>query len=305
MAGTTLTSLAGKLFSQQALVAATKAVFPISTIAHRYAEAETAPGSQIVVPLFDVPAAKDFDPDDADYTSGTGTVSGVPINLDIHLFQGFNFTDYDFAQCPVAFWKGAGEAIGRALGLGIAAKVVGLINKTNVKKSATNEVVLASLAEKKSSLANLLNTAEAAGFDPAKSTLMLGGKLFSEAIALMDANVYGGPEAVRQGSLAPGCYGFGHIVRCNAFSAATGENLTGAIVAEGALGYCSAPLEPQGKAGLDEYGFATDPDSGLTIGFRRFSTQANGKNHFVGEVLMGAKLTQPTKVVRLVSAATA
>lgn len=306
MAGTTLTSLAGKLFSEQALIEATKAVFPISTIGHRYVETESAPGTQIIVPLFDVPAAKDFDPDaGADYTSGSGTASGAPINLNIHLFQGYNFTDYDFAQCPVAFWKGAGASIGRALGLGIAAKVVGLINKTNIPKSATNEVVLASLAEKKSSLANLLNTAEAAGFDPARSTLMLGGKLFSEAIALMDANVYGGPEAVRQGSLAPGCYGFGHIVRCNAFSAATGENLTGAIVAEGALGYGSAPLEPQGKAGLDEYGFATDPDSGLTIGFRRFSTQANGKNHFVGEVLMGAKLTQPTKVVRLVSAATA
>lgn len=304
MAGTTLTSLAGRLASQEALIAATREIFQISDIAHRYAEAESAQGASIVVPLFNVPTAKAFAPPTTNYMSTDGTVSGVPINLDMHYFQGFKFADIDFAQCPVGFWKGAGEAIGKALGKAIAGNVVGLINKANVPKSATNEKVLAA-ADNKKAIAALTVAAEDADFDPAKATLLLSGKLFSELCAVMDANVYGGPEAVRAGSLAPGCYGFGRIRRCNALSTATGENLTGAILSDDALGYACAPLEPQGKAGLDEYGFATDQASGLTIGFRRFADNANGTNYMVGEVLMGAKLLQPTKVVRLVSAATA
>lgn len=303
MAGTTLTSLAGRLAANEALVAATHEIFQLSGVAHRYTEAENAKGASIVVPLFNVPTAKDFNPPSVNYTSTDGNVEGVPINIDKHLFQGFKFSDVDFTQCPVSFWKGAGEAIGRSIGRGIASHVLSLINKTNIPKSATNEKVLA--AATKSAIAALTTATEEADFDPSKATLLLNGKLFSELCAVMDANVYGGPEAIRAGSLAPGCYGFGRICRCNGLSTDSGEKLTGAILSDDALGYACSPLEPQGKASLDEYGFATDQASGLTIGFRRFADVPNGVNYMVGEVLLGAKLIQPTKVIRLVSAATA
>ena len=295
-----IASLAGKLFAEEALVAATMAITPVSRFAHRYVEAENGKGASITVPLFDVGAAKDFG---GDYTASAGSAKGVEIAINTHLFDNKEYTDRDFAQCPVAFWKGAGAAVGKSIGLGIAKKVVGLINKTNVKKDATHEVIFGTATKK--GLAGLSVNAEKAGLDPAECTLLLGGKLFTETLAEMDSHIYGGDEAVKRGELTGGLYGFGHVMRCNCFTDGAGENLLGAIVHNSAIGYASSPLAPESKNVLEEYGFQTDPASGLTIGFRRFGVNTSGKNYMIGEVLMGEALVQPNAIVRLVSAATA
>ncbi|MEG0803933.1 MAG: hypothetical protein RSF90_03140, partial [Pygmaiobacter sp.] len=176
MAGSTLTSLAGRIVSQEAIVEATKSITAVADFAHRFNEAETARGSVVVVPLFNVPVAKDFNPPNVKYTSAGGTVAGVEIPISDHIFEGFKFTDKDFAQCPVGFWKGGGAAIGRSLGLAIAQKIVGLINKTNVPKSAENEFVLGKIT--KNSISDLVNRAELADIDASKSTLLLGGAAY-------------------------------------------------------------------------------------------------------------------------------
>ncbi len=299
---TTMTSLAGKLFAEEMLVAAVKGVVPISKFAHRYTEAERSEGGEITVPVFAVGTAQTFA---GDYTKNAGTADGVPIPLNKHFFDPKVYTDEDFQKCPVAFWKGAGRAVGKSISRSIAAEVCGLINKTNIPKSDANEKVLAVSSLTKKTLAALTETAEAADFNPAEATLLCSGDLFTTILSLMDANVYGGPEAVRKGSLAEGCYGFGNIMRCNALTTASGENLVGAIVHNDALGYAGAPLMPQSRQVLEEHGLATDEPSGLTIGIRRFGVNTSGKNYIIGEVLMGSKVLQPTKIVRLVSTATA
>ena len=301
---TSLTSPNLIFSADKAIIASRKALAKIAFFATDFSAEAVQPGTTMKIPVFKHGVASEFNASTNNYEKVDGSVIYPDVTFDHHVKHTFGFTDKDFTLVDgTNFWGKSGKASGVAISKAISSSVSALINKTNIPKSATNEVVYTAVS--KTTIAQLRDTCAKADIDPGETVLLLTPKLFADLLATLDANVYGGPEAVRQGSLAPGCYGFGHIDRCNAFSSAAGENLTGAIVAEGALGYCSAPLEPQGKAGLDEYGFATDPDSGLTIGFRRFTTQATGKNHFIGEVLMGAKLVQPTKVVRLVSAATA
>ncbi len=297
-----MTSLAGQLFAEDMIIAATKGITAVKDFAHRFTEAERGIGAEIVVPVFAVAAAKDFA---GDYTQGAGSAEGVAIPLNTHLYDSKVYTDEDFQKCPVAFWKGAGKAIGKSIALGIAKNVCGLINKTNIVKDATHEKVITAASLTKKALADLTTLAENADFDPAEATLLCSGDLFTAILALMDANVYGGPEAVQKGELAEGCYGFGKIKRCNALSTASGENLVGAIVHQDAIGYGGAPLMPQSTNILEEFGMITDPESGLTIGMRRFGEAKSGKNYIAAEALFGSKLLQPTKAVRLVSAATA
>lgn len=283
MAGTTLTSLAGTIFAEEGLITAMNAIAPIKEFAHRFTEAEKAAGSTIKIPVFTAKAAQDFD---GDYTKNADAAEGVDLLIDKHKFDSKVYSDTDFAQCPVAFWKGAGQAVGKSVGLGICKTVTDLITTDTL--TGTGAVFSPSAGTKKQ-LAALSAQCEKNDFNPAESILLCSGDVYTQILSLMDAHVYGGPEAIREGSLLPGLYGFKRIVRCPTLT------VNAAVVHCDAIGYGGALLAPQSKAVLEEFGYTQDEASGLAIGVRRFGVNTSGKNYIVGEILMGAKLLQPTK----------
>ena len=75
--------------------------------------------------------------------------------------------------------------------------------------------------------------------------------------------------------------------------------MNGAIICDTAVGVASRYLFPGTEGAYPQAWVATD-DSGFTIGYRRFMDLATGSNKFAGDVLFGAKLLQPSKIVRLV-----
>jgi hypothetical protein len=283
MATTTLTSLAGNIFAEEALIAATLAAAPVKAFAHRFMESEREKGATITVPVFAVKEAQDFD---GDYTKNADTADGTKIPLEKHLFDSKVYTDTDFAQCPVAFWKGAGKAVGKSVGLGICKTVTDLI--TTEKLTGQGGSFNPTTGTKKT-LAALTEKCEANNFNPAESILLCSGAMYTQILSLMDAHVYGGPEAIRHALLPEGLYGFKQIVRCPTLT------VNGAVVHCDAIGYGGTLLEPQSKSILEEFGYVQDEASGLTIGIRRFGEAKSGKNYIVGECLFGAKLVQPSK----------
>lgn len=283
MAMTTLTSLAGTIFAEEAIVAATQAAAPVKAFAHRFMESEREPGATITVPVFAVKEAQAFA---GDYTANAASAEGTKIALETHLFDSKVFTDTDFAQCPVAFWKGAGQAVGKSVGLGILKTITNLLTADNL--TGTGGAFNPTSGTKKT-LAALTEKCEANDFDPAQSILLCSGAMYTQILSLMDAHVYGGPEAVQKALLPEGLYGFKQIVRCPTLT------VNGAVVHCDAIGYGGTLLEPQSKNILEEFGYVQDEASGLSIGIRRFGVPTSGKNYIVGECLFGAKLVQPTK----------
>lgn len=109
----------------------------------------------------------------------------------------------------------------------------------------------------------------------------------------LDANVYGGSEAIRLG-IIPGLYGFkGFVCTSN-----LPEGTNGAIICDSAIGVASRYLYPGTEGAYPEAWSATDED-GFTIGYRRFMDLCTGTNKFAADVLFGAKILQPSKIVRL------
>ena len=73
----------------------------------------------------------------------------------------------------------------------------------------------------------------------------------------------------------------------------------GAIICDTAVGVASRYLYP-GTEGAYPQAWSTTDEDGFTIGYRRFMDLATGSNKFAADVLFGAKLLQPSKIVRLV-----
>ncbi len=118
---------------------------------------------------------------------------------------------------------------------------------------------------------------------------------FATVLGQLDSNIYGGSEAIRLG-VVDGLYGF------KAFVCAPNlpEGVDGAIICDTAVGVASRYLFPGTEGAYPQAWSATD-ESGFTIGYRRFMDLATGSNKFAGDVLFGAKILQPSKIVRLVS----
>lgn len=283
MALTSMTTLAGSLFAEELLVAATNEIAAVKEFAHRFTEAERGRGATITIPVFASKAAATFA---GDYTDNADNADGTVINLSTHLYDSKVYTDVDFNQCPVAFWKGAGAAVGKSIGLGICKTVTDLVTAANLTGTGA---VFSPTSGTTKQLAALSAQCEKNDFNPAESILLCSGEVYTHILSLMDAHVYGGPEAIRAGSLLPGVYGFKRIVRCPTLT------VNAAVVHCDALGYAGTILEAQSKNILEEFGHVQDEGSGLAIGIRRFGEAKSGKNYIAGEVLMGAALLQPSK----------
>lgn len=279
-----------KIAAEKAIETAQKAITPLKDFAVSFTAAESTKGSAIRVPVFNVGGAAEFDAESNNYEGTTQGVTGVDVNLNNHFVKSVFYTDRDFVECDVKFFEGAGKAIATVLAKGAVDQVMGLINETNVTAKST--MTLASYADKKN-VANLYKIADDNGLNPVDCVLLLTPAAFAAILANLDANVYGGDEAIKNGYV-PGLYGFKSVIMCNAL----GTGMTGAIVHSEAIGVAGRYLAPDGSA-YSEIGQVTDEHTGLTIGFRRFANPATGKRYIAGEMLYGAALVQPTKIVRL------
>ena len=300
---TSLTSPALVFATDKAIIAARKALAKVGYFATDFSADAVQPGTTMKIPVFTPGAASAFNASTNNYETTDGSVAYVAVTFDHHVKHTFQFDDKDFTLANgTNFWANAGRASGNALAKAIAAAVSALINKTNIPKSATNEAVFASVT--KTTVAKLRDACAKADIDPGETVLMLTPTLFADLLATLDANVYGGPEAIRYG-IVDGLYGFKAVMENGDLSASTDEKLNGCLIPTDGLVVAGRQVPVLSPTVYEEIGTTRDEVSGLVVGVRRHGDPATGANYLTHEALLGAALTQPGKCVRLVSAATA
>lgn len=278
-------------------------------------------GSTMLVQFFDDGTAGAFNRNSNNYGNADGKSSFIPVKFSNHLKKTFEFTPEDYLNIGSQRFERAGEACGRAISRGILHATVKLINPTNIPTSGTdtkteedgtilgtqlefgafNEKVCGTTKFTKDYVAEDLGEAcDAADIDAAESVLLLNGKEYGQLLATLDAHVYGDPAAIQAGRIA-GLYGFRAVVKVDSLTTVAGGNLRGAIVPANAIGLAGRVVPVLNPQEYQEVGTVTDDLSGLVIGFRRGGDWKTDVSDLTGECLFGAKLLQPTKIVRLVS----
>lgn len=112
-------------------------------------------------------------------------------------------------------------------------------------------------------------------------------------MSTLDANVYGGPEAIRKGMIE-GLYGFKAVMMTGALP----EGFKGLIVPYGVAGVVTRVNTPTIN-GYDNV-WTVEDSNGIGIGFRSFEHLCYGKALLGGDILVGAKVLQNGKAIRLV-----
>ena len=279
--------LALKAASESAVMAAHKNLAKLSLFAKNFSELQGVPGKSIAVPVYDLSAAAAFVAGTNDYGTGANEIGGELITLDQHLVKSVTITDVEEAETGIRWATDTSYALADMLTRGVNDYVFGLINATNVTLSADTPTT-------KATVAGLYAIAENNDIPVDQCIVALKPTQFAGVLSALDYTVYGSDDAIRNGVI-PGLYGFkGFVCAPN-----LPDGTNGAIICDTAVGVASRYLFP-GTEGAYPQAWAATDDSGFTIGYRRFMDLNAGANKFAADVLFGAKLLQPNKIIRLV-----
>ena len=276
-----------KTTSEFALQALHARLAPVQDFAHNFRDLEDRKGAAIVIPTFNLSAAADFDPVSNNYFSGVNEIDAATVTLDKHVHKSLMITDRNLAETEVQFNRDGGIAIGDTLGRALYKYVVDMINDVNVTKSAT-----VTLTTKKA-FADLFGTVYTNELDIDQTVLMLTPDNFATLLGTLDSNVYGSRDAITGGRI-PGLYGFAAVVCAPNMQ----SGLKGALVDKNSIGIAARYLEPMPGAYVEAWK-ASDPISGLPIGFRLAADLASGQRYLDGEFICGAKIIRKDGIVLL------
>lgn len=277
-----------KVTAQSAIQELSFKLAPVSEITHNYAELEGRKGDSVLIPDFSkIDEAGEFDPSSNNYFGGTNEVDSQTVSLDKLFVKSLMFTDRDFGDTEVQFFRDGGIAIANKIASLTNGYVFGMINDTNV----TNTETLGSVT--KNTVANLYKVAADKDISVGDAVLCLNPLKFSQLLAILDSSTYGGPEAIRRG-VVPGLYGFKSVICSNKLPTGT----VGAIIGLGTIAVVNRYNAP-GIAGAYPMVERTTDANGFTIGFRYGTDLAKGYNYLAADCLVGAKVLDNTKIVRL------
>ena len=278
--------LAMKVAAEKSIEAMHAAMAPLSLFAHDYTELDGRKGEAIAVPVINLSASGEFDPDTNNYCAGGNLPDGQLVTLNHHFVQSASITDRQIAATNFNWLGDLAAAQARQLGRDVNKAVMQMFNDTNITLSATLDVT------SKEAIASLVKTAADNDINPADAIVILGSADFYKVLSKLDSNVYGGTEAIRDGYIS-GLYGFYGFVQSTFLPA----GVKGVIVSRDAVGLASRYLEPMADTYTDTWR-ATDGDMAI-IGVRVFGQKCSGMRYVASECLFGCKILQKDKIVLL------
>lgn len=282
-----------KAASEYAVFAAHKNLAKLSLFAHTFSELEGRPGESIAVPVYDLSASTLFKAGVNDYGSGVNEVGGLEVHLDKHYVKSVSIEDSELAFTGINWVRDTAAALAERITRDINAYTFGLINSTNVTTTADISAYLGDNATI-GTFAQLGAVAETNDIPADKCVIALAPAYFYKAVGLAPYQTVGTEDYIQTGVIN-NLFGFKGVVCTSNLP----DGTVGAVILDEAIGVASKYLAPMTPEAYPEAWSATS-DEGFTIGFRRFMDLASGTNKFAVDALYGAKLLQPTKVIRLV-----
>ena len=278
-------ALNDKLIAQAALESFTADLEPLSIFTTSYSNEVVRRGASVEVPLIANLTATTF----ADsYEADGGTMNKVTINVDTHRIVTVSLSDTEYSKSSVAEITKFATQQGKALAQSILTTVYNLF-VTTAGSAAQYSATLTNLSAFTLTNARSLRKALSDEKVPLVGrNLILNTSLYDSLLSqsgLLDASQFGARDTIADARV-PRLLGMNVyeslILPTNSIS------LSGLAVHQNAVAIAVRALEPQAPSEYLAATVVTDPQSGLTLGYRRHYSPSSGK-HFVSfECVMGA-----------------
>ena len=256
----------------------------------------TAPGEKIQVPLVEMDEAGTFDRANNNFARPAGTPKTATVTFGDPIIAGFAVTAAQARNIQRRWWEGKAELNATAVAASASTAVTNLVTKANFAKAVTNVGNAASFA--KAGVAKIAAAIENATnkLRVKFSTLALSGEYFYHLLSGLDANVYGGTEAIRNGVI-PGLFGFGKVMLVH------GLDCPGFVCEPSAIAFGARAFRPVDDTPYRAVREIKEPESGLTLTLVEYPDGPSGDLSESLTTQIGAAVGEAGSLVRLVAGA--
>ena len=253
-------------------------------------------GEKIQIPLVEMDEAGTFDRANNNFARPAGTPKKATVTFGDPIIAGFAVTAAQARNIQRRWWEGKAELNATAVAASASTAVTNLVTKANFAKAVTNVGNAASFA--KAGVAKIAAAIENATnkLRVKFSTLALSGEYFYNLLSGLDANVYGGTEAIRNGVI-PGLFGFGKVMLVH------GLDCPGFVCEPSAIAFGSRAFRPVDDTPYRAVREIKEPESGLTLTLVEYPDGPSGDLSESLTTQIGAAVGEAGSLVRLVAGA--
>ena len=254
------------------------------------------PSKSVEVPLVEMDEAGTFNRTNNNFARPAGTPKTATVTFGDPIITGFAVTADQASKIEKRWWEGKAELNATAVAASASTAVTNLVTESNFEKVVTG--VGAASAFAKSGVAKIAAAVESSTnkLRVKFSTMALSGEYFYALLAGLDANVYGGTEAIR-GGVIPGLFGFGKVMLMH------GLEIPGFVCEPSAIAFASRGFRPADDKPYRAIREIKDPESGLTLTLVEYGDGPSGDLSESVTARIGAAVGDAGALVRLQAAA--
>lgn len=290
---TTHTNIGLQIYSQKVIMEIRRKLAAIFAFSLDLSDEARQVGDTIRVPLITADPAADFDAATHNYKATKSNLTDREVKIDRRKLAKFGIDDLQAASYSPNWWERKAEASANACALAALSDILSLVTTDNFGDDAEDKVSLALGAVSLKGIAAVRAAAIKKGLNPAMSALVLNSDYYSALLGCLDSASYGGAEAVRTGVI-PNLLGFAKIIEAPTMI------LPGFVCHPDAIAVANRYLAPVEPRSYQDVGTATDEDSGLTVGVRRYGDPDTGLLSVSCELAYGREVGNQGALMRIV-----
>jgi len=216
------------------------------------------PGEKIQIPLVEMDEAGEFNRANNNFARPAGTPKTATVTFGDPIITGFAVTAAQARNIQKRWWEGKADLNATSVAASASTAVTNLVTDSNFEKAVTGVGSAASFA--KSGVAKIAAAVENSTnkLRVKFSTLALSGEYFYNLLSGLDASVYGGTEAIRNGVI-PGLFGFRKVMTLPGLSA------PGFVCEPSCIAFASRGFRPADEKPYNAVREIKEPESGLTL----------------------------------------
>ena len=294
----TITDLKDVRISQNALLPWMETLLPLSAFSTNFSPDAADKLDTVKVPVIGAPSASsDYA---GDYTANADSeASSVAVTLDRHKYKTVHLTAKEAATTSIPLLEKLVTTVAQQLAIDVMSDIFTSITAANFGTPAIPAIAAEDFGYK--TIIKIREACAAAKMPQDSRALVLDNSYFSSLLADdIVAKSFISPLA-QQGVVEAKV---NRIAGFNVYETGcvpdNGENLVGFAAHPSSLAIAMRYLTP--IANYDEAGAVTDPVTGLTFGYLRYTDTKSNKVYITLEALYGFKVVRPAGLQRIVSA---
>lgn len=290
---TTHTNVGLQIYSNKVIGSIRRRLAPIFAFSLDLSAEAKSVGSKIRVPLITADTADDFNASTHNYKATGANLTDREVSIDKRKLAKFGITDANAAEHSPGWWEGKAEANANACAKAALDDILGLVTGANFGDTDADKIACPLAGFTLKTVAAIRAKAVAKDLSPSMSSLVLNSDYYSALLALLDAATLGGAEVIRTGIL-PGLFGFAAVVEAPSFAT------PGFVCHKDAIAVANRYLAPVEPRSYQESGTATDEESGLTVGVRKYGDPDTGLLSVSCELAYGREIGNAAALLRIV-----